>query len=101
MRLLLEIFAVGALIYIGWEKSFSERIHGPPPAPTKPIVRSATTPSGAWMWDSNRQTRLDTPVPQPAVTHRAGAPRAAGSGSWMWDPNHHSPLDPPAKKSAS
>jgi hypothetical protein len=27
MRLLIEIMIIGALIYLGWEKSFKERMH--------------------------------------------------------------------------
>jgi hypothetical protein len=27
MRLLIEIIIIGALIYLGWEKPFKERIH--------------------------------------------------------------------------
>jgi len=51
MRLLGEIIIIGALIYLGWEKPFTQWIHGPPlpvvaatPAPPpRPIVR-ATDP---------------------------------------------------------
>src|SRR5438874_13767086 len=65
MRFLLEIIIIGALIYIGWEKPFTQWIHGPPPvvAPRpRPIVQAAATPSGAWMRDPNRQSSLDTPA---------------------------------------
>jgi hypothetical protein len=105
MRLLVEIFIIGALIYLGWETPFRDRL----PAsmlgatktqsatqPPRPFVRPKPTPSGAWMRDPNHQTVLDTPRPQSGFN--AGAhprPTASVSGSWMWDSNHHSPLDAP------
>src|SRR5436305_14891407 len=96
MRLLLEIFVIGALIYIGWQKPFTQWIHGPPPvvAPQpRPIVQAAATPSGAWMRDPNRQSSLDTPAAKPNYSQHS----QSAAGAWMWDPNHRSPLDPPHK----
>jgi hypothetical protein len=108
MRLLIEIFVIGALIYIGWEKPFRDWLPNSQPAVTAtpnaraashPQPRStssataASQPSGAWMNDPNRRTALDTPHPL------AGRPQptASAAGSWMFDPNHRSPLDPPKK----
>ena len=94
MRLIAELLIVAALIALGWSKSFSERVglsreeSLPPRAvPTKaPAARatapadgaaaaapatevttkSSPTPSGAWMWDPNRQGSLDRKTsPQP------------------------------------
>ena len=69
MRLLGEIIIVSALIYLGWEKPFTQWIHGPPPvAPVtvapqpRPIVRASATPSGEWMWDPARRSALDRPA---------------------------------------
>jgi hypothetical protein len=96
MRLLGEIIVIGALVYVGWEKPFTQWIHGPPPAippQPRPIVRASPTPSGAWMRDPNRRTSLDSPSgPTNYPQHSQSAP-----GAWMWDPNHHSPLDAPRK----
>jgi len=91
MRLLVEIFIVGALIYFGWEKPFKESVDQvrskltgkptavapqeavpPPPTPT-PAPRivpgiqglSTPTPSGAWMWDATHRGALDRPSPSP------------------------------------
>lgn len=103
MRLLIEIFIVGALISLAWEKPLRDRLPatltGIKQEVAKPSQRPQTsasaTPSGAWMLDPNRRTVLDTPTPEPTVTRAGSRP----NGSWMWDPNHRSPLDPPAKKS--
>jgi len=83
VRLLLEILIIGALIYVGWEIPFRDRLPtsvsgvaksrspaaaAPQPintgaAPRQPFVRAASTPSGAWMWDPNRRSALDRPTP--------------------------------------
>lgn len=80
MRFLCEIWVVGALIYLAWEKPFSEYLpqtRKPPPTPAlvpaavtqqpppvRPIARVALTPSGAWMWDKNHRSALDRPTSQ-------------------------------------
>lgn len=78
MRLLLEIILAAALIALVWEKSLKERVSelpwiGDKTAPVvktpervqRPQPRPAVTPapsvSGAWMWDANRKSALDTP----------------------------------------
>jgi hypothetical protein len=103
MRLLIEIFVIGALLYVGWEKPFRDwlpaNISGvakatPTPAvKLQPFARSTSTPSGAWMYDPNRRSVLDTP------NARTNSPQhsPSGNGAWMWDPNHRSPLDAPRK----
>lgn len=98
MRLLVEIFLIGALIYLGWEIPFKDRLPNsvvrPAPRTTVavPHVRVVpSTPGGQWMVDPNRQATLGTPTP--SGTH------TSGSGSWMFDPNHRSALDPPRHKS--
>jgi len=86
VRLLVEIFVIGALIYLGWEKPFKEwvdQMRGTstvkqtavapqgivaPPTSTPaliPVVRATPTPSGAWMWDPNHRGALDRPTPSP------------------------------------
>jgi hypothetical protein len=81
MRLLLEAFVVAVLIYLGWAtplrnylpanisgvaKSSTAQTAAPQP---RPIVKSTSTPSGAWMWDPNRHTALDRPTPKPEKPH--------------------------------
>src|SRR3981081_1738961 len=97
MRLLCEIFVIGGLIYLGWERPFSEWLYSPPAA--KPFVRARPTPSAAWMRDPSRRTALDTPIPSDPPPARPNFPQHSPSapGSWMWDPNHRSALDPPHK----
>ena len=86
MRLLVEIFIIGALIYFGWEKPFKdwadegrfrltgkraavapqEAVPPPPPAPRiVPGIQGLSTPSGAWMWDATHRGALDRPSPSP------------------------------------
>jgi hypothetical protein len=80
MRLLGEIIIIGVLIYIGWETPFRDylptSISGvakssttQAAAPPRPIARSTSTPSGAWMWDPNRHTALDRPTPNRPTPH--------------------------------
>jgi|SRR5581483_4249063 len=104
MRLLIEIFVIGALIYLGWEKPFRDWLPGskPPPVATptvklQPFARSTSTPSGAWMYDPNRHTALDRPTAQSNYPQHS----PSGNGSWMWDPSHRSPLDPPKPHASS
>jgi len=91
MRLLGEIFVIGALIYFGWQKPFKDwadegrfRLTGkravvapqeavpaaPTPTPAPLIVPgiqglSTPTPSGAWMWDATHRGALDRTSPSP------------------------------------
>src|SRR5882762_2232158 len=83
MRLLLEAFVVAALIYLGWATPLRDylpaSISGVAKSPTtqtaapqpqsRPIARSTSTPSAAWMWDPNRHTALDRPTPKPPNPH--------------------------------
>ena len=77
MRLLLELAVVAALVTLGWNKSFSERVGlaSLSQAPAQPAARSASavataadggaparSPNGAWMWDPNRRATLDRPA---------------------------------------
>lgn len=84
MRLLGEIIVIGALIYIGWEIPFRDRLpatfsgvaNSKPnaavtsqPINARAAPHSTSTPSGAWMWDPNRKTALDRPTPKPEKPH--------------------------------
>ncbi len=81
MRLLCEIFVIGALLYLGWQTPFREWLPGATKA--QPAV-VATTPGA------------EAPPPQLRPVVRAVA---TPSGDWMWDPSHRSPLDRPGYKS--
>ena len=96
MRFLCEIFVIGGLLYLGWDKPFHERLpkgasdQSVPAAPTPPPAVVAIPAPSNWIHDPNRRSALDTPQPQPAKP---------SAGSWMWDSAHRSPLDPPRKSS--
>lgn len=54
MRLLIEIIIIGALIYLGWEKPFKERMHQLRVSPAvKQTMRAA------------EKTLAETPTPTP------------------------------------
>ena len=106
MRSLCEVFIIGALLYLGWDIPFGQRVDqvmGKTPA-----VATGVSPanSSALAVPSANQiprtalapvTRTNAPPRQPFNTAVAPQPAATTSGSWMWDANHHSPLDPPHK----
>jgi hypothetical protein len=96
MRTLLEIIVAGLLIALAWDKPFKERLSdlgwlSDKAAPVSNHPRPSPSPSGAWMWDPNRKTVLDTPAPKASPL---------SSPSSILDPNHRSPLDPPRKQSS-
>jgi hypothetical protein len=75
MRLTIELLLVAAIIYLGWDKPYrdwlrtSESSGAATPAITEtpdqqitPIARSASTPSGEWMWDPAHHSTLDRPA---------------------------------------
>jgi hypothetical protein len=77
MRLLCEIFVIGGLIYLGWERPFHDwlpsnvaEVSKSPRAnarsvansQSQPSVRTTPAPSGSWMWDPNHKTALDRPA---------------------------------------
>jgi len=89
MRLLVEIFIIAGLIYLGWEQPFKEQVDQ---------VRAKVT---------GKQTQATpqklTPAPRPApkivpgMVHDPSVPR----GAWRLDPTHRSTLDAPAHDSPS
>jgi hypothetical protein len=92
VRLFCELFLVAVLIWLGWTKSFHDRIDQirgvePTPAPQQAQVRQTTTAA----------TTTTAPAPrQPFLpTSRSRTP-SPPSGDWMWDPAHRSTLDRPA-----
>jgi hypothetical protein len=102
MRLFCELFLAAALIWLGWTKSFHDRIdqiRGVDPAPAaqqtqvRQTTAAATTPTTPTAATAPRQ---------PFVPRYAPArPSSTPSGDWMWDPAHRNPLDRPAYKTGS
>jgi len=76
-RLLIELVLAAALIVFAWEKPLKERateipwlrdkmgpVSNHPQSSTlnpRPVPTPAPTISGAWMWDPNRKSPLDSP----------------------------------------
>ena len=94
MRLFCELFLVAVLIWLGWTKSFHDRIDQirgvePTPAPQQAQVRQTTTAATT--------TTTTAPAPrQPFLPASRARPPSTPSGDWMWDPAHRSTLDRPA-----
>ena len=95
MRLFCELFLVAVLIWLGWTKSFHDRIDQirgvePTPAPQQAQVRQTTTAA---------TTTTTAPAPrQPFIPLIPARPSSTPSGDWMWDPAHRNPLDSPPTK---
>jgi hypothetical protein len=94
VRLFCELFLVAVLIWLGWTKSFHDRIDQirgveptPAPATAQAQVRQATT-AGA----------TTTAPRQPFIPRYAPARPSTPSGAWMWDPAHRGTLDRPSYK---
>jgi hypothetical protein len=90
MRLFCELFLAAVLIWLGWTKSFHDRIDQirgiePPPPTQRAEVRQSTT--------APRQPFL------PAYARTR--PSATPTGDWMWDPAHRNTLDRPAYKTGN
>ena len=82
MRTLTELFVIGALIYLGWEQSFKERVDQ---------MRAKVT---------GQQTQeivpmTPTPTPAPRIVPGIIREPTPQHGAWRLDPRHRSPLDPP------
>jgi len=96
VRLFCELFLVAVLIWLGWTKSFHDRIdqiRGVQPTATtqQAQVRQTTT--------ADASTTTTAAPRQPFIPRYAPArPSSTPSGDWMWDPSHHHPLDRPAYK---
>ena len=103
MRLFCELFLAAVLIWLGWAKSFHDRINQmrgiePPPA----VVAHQTQVRQA-IGATDNSVATTAPAPrQPFVPRYAPArPSSTPSGDWMWDPSHRHPLDRPAYKTDS
>ena len=97
MRLFCELFLVAVLIWLGWTKSFHDRIdqiRGVEPT-RAPVAQQTPAPQ-----TTTAVTTTPAPAPrQPFVPRYAPArPSSTPSGDWMWDPSHRHPLDRPGYK---
>jgi hypothetical protein len=98
VRLFCELFLVAVLIWLGWTKSFHDRIdqiRGVDPAP---VARQTLAPQ-----TTTAATTTTAPAPrQPFVPRYAPArPSSTPSGDWMWDPAHRNSLDREAYKTGN
>jgi hypothetical protein len=96
VRLFCELFLVAVLIWLGWTKSFHDRIDQirgvePTPAPQQAQVAQTTTAAATTTAPAPRQPFIPRYAP--------GRPASTPSGDWMWDPSHRNPLDRGAYKS--
>src|SRR6266480_1612873 len=89
------------LIWLGWTKSFHDRINqirGIQPAPALQQRARETTAAAT----TAGETTTTTAPRQPFIPRYApGRPSSTPSGDWMWDPAHRHPLDRPAYKTDS
>ena len=99
MRLFCELFLVAVLIWLGWTKSFHDRIdqiRGIQPAPALQQRARETTAAATTAGETMTTT---APAPrQPFLPASRARPPSTPSGDWMWDPAHRNPLDKPAYK---
>jgi type II secretory pathway component PulM len=93
MRTLTELFVIGALIYLGWEQSFKERVDQVRERVDQ--VRAKVT--GKQTQAAPQEIVAMTPTPPPAPRIVPGIIRepTPQHGAWRLDPRHRSPLDPP------
>ena len=103
MRLFCELFLAAVLIWLGWTKSFHDRIdliRAIQPVPGLQQRARETTAAGTTAGET--MTAPTTTAPrQPFIPRAAGRPASTPSGDWMWDPAHRNPLDRPAYKTGS
>jgi len=98
VRLFCELFLVAVLIWLGWTKSFHDRIdqiRGVDPAASAQQTPAPQTTTAA--------ATTTAPAPrQPFIPRYVPArPSSTPSGDWMWDPAHRNPLDRQAYKTGS
>src|SRR5205809_5960775 len=100
MRLFCELFLVAVLIWLGWTKSFHDRIdqiRGIQPAPALQ-QRARETTAAATTAGETMTTTTTTAPRQPFLPASRARPASTPSGAWMWDPAHRGSLDRPSYK---
>src|SRR2546421_535712 len=96
MRLLCEIFVIGGLLYLGWDRPFRARLESRPGSAQTtavPAINTAASSAGVPLQPFVQAS------PAPVVAR--AQPRASVPGSWMFDPNHRTALDAPKPKKSS
>jgi hypothetical protein len=103
MRLFCELFLAAALIWLGWTKSFHDRIDQMRGIQPPPPVAAHQTQVRQAIAASDNSVATPAPAPrQPFIPRYAPArPSSTPSGDWMWDPAHRNPLDRPAYKTGT
>ena len=97
MRLFCEIFLAAVLIWLGWTKSFQDRINQMRGIEPPPAVATHQTQVRQALTDGSVATTAPAPR-QPFVPAYRPRPASTPSGDWMWDPAHRNPLDRSAYK---
>jgi hypothetical protein len=103
VRLFCELFLVAVLIWLGWTKSFHDRIdqiRGIQPTPALQQRARETTAAATTAGETITTTTAPAPRQPFLPTSRARTP-SPPSGDWMWDPAHRNPLDKPAYKTGT
>jgi hypothetical protein len=98
VRLFCELFLAAVLVWLGWTKSFHDRIdqiRGIEPAATAQQTQVRQTATAA------TTTAPASGPRQPFLPAARTRPPSTPSGDWMWDPAHRNPLDRPAYKTES
>jgi hypothetical protein len=100
MRLFCELFLAAVLIWLGWTKSFQDRINHMRGIEPPPTVSAHQTQVQQALADGSVATTTTAPR-QPFVPAYRPRPSPTPSGDWMWDPAHRNPLDKPAYKAGN
>ena len=100
MRLFCELFLVAVLVWLGWTKSFHDRIDQMRGVQPPPAVAAHQTQVRQALADGSVATTAPAPR-QPFVPAYRPRPASTPSGDWMWDPAHRNPLDKSAYKTGN
>src|SRR5690242_17005727 len=98
MRLFCELFLVAVLIWLGWTKSFQDRINQMRGIEPPPAVAAHQTQVRQAVADESVATASAAPR-QPFLPAYRPRPASTPNGDWMWDPAHRNPLDRSSYKS--
>ncbi|PYK69222.1 MAG: hypothetical protein DME45_03415 [Verrucomicrobia bacterium] len=103
MRLFCELFLVAVLVWLGWTKSFHDRIDQMRGVQPPPLATAHQTQVRQAIAATDNSVSTITPAPrQPFLPASARTrPPSTTSGDWMWDPAHRNTLDKPAYKTGS
>jgi hypothetical protein len=91
MRILAEIFVLGALIYLGWEQPFKVWVDD-----TRRMLGGKQTTEVAPQQEQQVVPMTPTPRPAPRIVPGIIRQPTPPPSAWRLDPNHRSVLDRPA-----